>query len=73
MYTVENFRSKKALKDAVAVGRLVEVYQPNGDLYGKTGPFNGSVTLEGPHYPEPHRWYAQAQVRDSVIIPGSVK
>ena len=24
--------------------------------------------LEGPHFPEPHRWYAQATVKDSVIV-----
>jgi hypothetical protein len=22
-------------------------------------PENGTVYLEGPHYPEPHKWYAQ--------------
>jgi hypothetical protein len=26
------------------------------------------VTLEGPHYPQPHRWYAEATVRDGVIV-----
>jgi hypothetical protein len=68
MYTVENFRTKKALKDAVKAGRRVEVYQPNGDLFGNTGPYNGKVALEGPHYPEPHRWYASAEVKDSVVV-----
>lgn len=73
MYTVENFKSKKALKEAVLAGAAVEVYQPNGDLYGKVGPFNGVVYLEGPHYPKPHTWYASAQVVNSVIQKGSVK
>jgi len=67
MYTVQNFKTKKAVKDAVAAGKQVEVFQPNGDLFGNTGPFNGTVYLEGPHYPEPHKWYAAATVKDSVI------
>jgi len=68
MYTVQNFQTKKQLKEAVAAGRQIEVYQPNGDLFGKTGPFNGRVFLEGPHYPQSHSWYAEAQVSNSVIV-----
>jgi hypothetical protein len=64
MYTVTNFPTKKALKEAVASGH-VEVYQP--------GPFGGSVpdgdhSIEGPHYPKPHTWYARVRVKDSIII-----
>jgi hypothetical protein len=70
MYTDTNFKTKKALRDAVAAGRQVRVYQPN-DVFGagdrvQTG--EHSVALEGPHYPQPHRWYAQATVRDGVIV-----
>ena len=68
MYTVENFKTKKALKDAVKSGKSVEVYAPNGDLFGKTGPYNGTVYLEGPHYPKPHTWYATAEVVNSVVV-----
>jgi hypothetical protein len=25
------------------------------------------VAVEGPHYPEPHRWYAEVQVTDGRI------
>lgn len=69
-YTVENYRTKKALKEAVASGRPVAVYQP--------GPFgsdvrDGRATIEGPHYPEPHRFYAAVTVKDGVIVPGSVR
>lgn len=67
MYTTKNFKTKKALKDAVAAGEKVSVYQPNGDLTGSTPPTNGVVTLEGPHYPEPHRWYAQATLVNGYI------
>jgi hypothetical protein len=69
MYTTFNFKSKKALKDAVAAGRPVRVYQPN-QMYAMPeteSDFTGMVTLEGPHYPEPHRWYARATLVGGVI------
>lgn len=64
-YTTINYRTKKALKEAVANGDQVTVYEP-----GPFGPAprNGKVYLEGPHYPEPHRWYATAEVRDGIIV-----
>lgn len=63
-YTIENFKTKKALKEAVAAGKRVEIYQP--------GPFplnprTGRQWVEGPHYPEPHRWYAKVDVEDAVV------
>ena len=24
--------------------------------------------LEGPHYPEPHKWYAEVEMKDGVIV-----
>jgi len=64
-YTVRNFKTKKALVDAFKRGETIEVYQP-----GPFGPTvkDGMVSLEGPHYPEPHRWYLSAEVRDGVIV-----
>jgi hypothetical protein len=34
---------------------------------------DGKISLEGPHFPALHRWYASAQVTDGVIVPGSIK
>lgn len=65
MYTDVNFRTKKALRDAVAAGREIGVYQPGGMFEGKR---DGTATVEGPHYPEPHRWYARVQIRDGIIV-----
>ena len=65
MYTDRNFKTKKALKQAVADGEKITVYQPGGVFSAAT---EGAVTLEGPHYPEPHRWYAQTDIIDSVIV-----
>ena len=68
MYTVKNFRTKKELKYALAYGAQLRVYQPNADLTGARSPENGTVFLEGPHYPQPHTWYAEAVLKDGVII-----
>jgi hypothetical protein len=64
-YTVTNYRTKKELKEAVARGERVEVFQP-----GPFGPevADGTAFLEGPHYPEAHKWYAQVQVKDMVVL-----
>lgn len=63
-YTDINFKSKKALREAVLAGEVVSIFSP--------GPFgckrDGSEFVEGPHYPEPHRWYANVEVRDGVIV-----
>ena len=63
MYTDQNFKNKKALKDALAAGRAIGVISPG--LF--PAPRNGRVTLEGPHFPAAHTWYAQATVVDGVI------
>ena len=65
MYCDVNFRSKKELKEAVAGGRTLGIFSP--------GPFpvdcsSGKHCVEGPHYPQPHRWYATVVVQDGVIV-----
>lgn len=64
-YTVHNYKTKKALITDVKEGKIVRVYQP-----GPFGPdvSDGWVALEGPHYPEPHKWYASATVKDGKIV-----
>ena len=47
--------------------KTVEVYQPNSDITGFNGTRNGQVSVEGPHYPEPHRWYARVEVVDGLV------
>ena len=66
MYTTENFKTKKALKEAVASGRKITVYQAGP--FGGNEPQNGVVCVEGPHYPEPHRWYASAILENGYIV-----
>jgi len=64
-YTTINFKTKKALKEAVKNGEKVTVYQP-GPFGGETQ--NGTVYLEGPHYPAPHTWYASAVLKNGVVV-----
>ena len=65
MYTTTNFATKKALKEAVAHGVQVGIYQPGP--FGGNEPRYGSVVLEGPWYPQPHRWYATATLNHGYI------
>ena len=63
-YTVKNFKSGAELKRALKAGEVVTVYQP-----GPFGPdvSDGRVALEGPHYPEPHKWYLSGMVENGVL------
>lgn len=64
MYTCVNFKTKKALKEAVANGEEVMLFAP-----GMGSPkVNGVEYVEGPHYPKPHTWYAQVTMRDGRVI-----
>jgi len=66
MYTSPNFKTKKALKEALARGERVRFFQPGP--FGGNEPRDGTVSLEGPHYPEPHKWYASGIAKDGFII-----
>lgn len=64
MYTVKNFPTKKAMREAFARGEQLEVFQPGGIF---PGTMNGTTSIEGPHSPKPHTWYARVQVKDGII------
>jgi hypothetical protein len=53
---------------AIRKARAITVYQPNRFVDGPTPPTNGIVYLEGPHYPEPHRWYAKATLVNGEVV-----
>jgi hypothetical protein len=67
MYTDRNFKTKKALKEAVAKGEAVTFYQPN-DMGFSAPKTDGTVYLEGPHYPAPHTWYAECEAVNGKIV-----
>jgi hypothetical protein len=63
-YTDTNYKSKKQLILDVKEGKLVTVFNPGlGDDVK-----DGKVYLEGPHYPEPHKWYAEGIVKDGKLV-----
>lgn len=63
-YVYPNYKTKKALTTALAEGKEVAVYQPGlGNV-----PQDGRVTLEGPHFPEPHRWYATGTMQGGKLV-----
>lgn len=49
MYTETNFKTKKALKEAIADGKNVYVYQP-GPFGKPPADYTGEFAVEGPHY-----------------------
>ena len=64
-YVDPDFKTKKELKAAVAEGQKLRPYNPSGMFPTK---INGEETVEGPHYPKPHKWYARVQVEDGVVV-----
>lgn len=88
MYTTKNFKTKKALKEAVARWKECQVkgkvLNPNTytdeEGHGCYSPItifapglgtpvqNGWDTVEGPHSPEPHKWYARVRLVDGIVV-----
>lgn len=64
MYVDPNFKTKKALKEAVARGETVTVFAPGLG----TVPTNGKCCVEGPHYPKPHTWYGEVTISDGKVV-----
>jgi hypothetical protein len=64
MYVRPNVKTKKALREAVAAGG-VKAFQPGP--YGPGVP-DGRHAAEGPHYPEPHKWWATVEVRGGEVV-----
>lgn len=65
MYTHTNFKSKKDLREVVEAGARVTTFQPGP--FGPQDRKTGVEYLEGPHYPQPHRWYAKVDLVDGVV------
>lgn len=65
-YTITDYKTKKALKDAVASGEVVQCFQP-GPFSKPLGSYTGVLALEGPHFPKPHTWYAQATLVNGIV------
>ena len=63
-YLTTNYKTKKAAKAALEVVHALSYFEPGiGEKIQ-----NGRIYLEGPHYPAPHTWYAQAEVKDGKVV-----
>jgi len=63
MYTTKNYATKKLLKADVEAGKPVRLFAPGLG----SPPENGRTTVSGPHYPQPHKWYAEVTVVDGLL------
>ena len=64
-YIDPNYKSKKEFIAAVKSGVKHLTYNPSG-MFPTTQ--NGSDCIEGPHYPQPHKWYAQVKVENGIVV-----
>ena len=64
MYVTGNPKTKKQVKEWLAEGKEVTIFSP--------GPFpaklDGREFVEGPHYPQPHKWYGQVEMKDGKVV-----
>jgi hypothetical protein len=76
MYANRNFKSKKEFQAAVAAWNSATAVSEDAHCEpvtlfapGLGAPaVNGTEYVEGPWYPAPHRWYAQVEVRDGIVV-----
>ena len=64
-YVNPNYKTKNEFLTAVKAGVVHRTYNHSG-LFGTTQ--DGSDTVEGPHYPQPHRWYSEVKVREGKVV-----
>jgi len=70
MYSTINHPSKKAFRESVNSGVFNSIFQPN-DMFGNpkgAQDYSGSASVEGPHYPKPHKWYASVEVVNGAVV-----
>jgi len=63
-YVNPNYKTKKEFKQAVVDGIKHLTYNPSGMF---PTPQNGTDVIEGPHYPQPHRWYATVVIENGFV------
>ena len=63
-YVDPDYQTRKAFKEAVKAGVEHRPYNPSGMFPTKE---NGTEFIEGPHYPKPHKWYAQVTVKNGIV------
>jgi hypothetical protein len=54
----------------VPPAREVRIFQPN-DMFGNPqadSNYTGTACVEGPHYPQPHKWYSTVTVENGIVV-----
>ena len=64
-YVNPDYKTKKEFLAAVKDGKVHITYNPSGMFESRQ---NGSDTIEGPHYPKPHKWYSEVTVKGGAVI-----
>lgn len=81
-YTVINFKTKKQVREAVVdynkwekdsrIATMSYIKQPircyNPGLGPDLSNYTGRVSLEGPHYPKAHTWYAEGEMVNGILV-----
>lgn len=65
MYVDPNYKTKKEFIAAVKAGIKHYPYTPSGLFHP---PQYGNCVIEGPHYPQPHKWIAACKIVDGIIV-----
>jgi hypothetical protein len=63
-YVDPDYPTKKAFLEAVKRGVKHYPYNPGLGM----PVHDGSNSVEGPHYPKPHKWYAAVIIKNGVIV-----
>ena len=66
MYVSPDFKTKKALREGLTRGVVITIFQPGP--FGGNEPTNAVVSIEGPHFPEPHSWYGRVKVENGQVV-----
>ena len=64
-YVYPDYKTKKAFREAVDAGVKHKTYN-HGGMFPTSQ--NGTDVIEGPHYPQPHRWYASVSVVEGIVV-----
>lgn len=69
------YQEAKESAAALSIGAVqARLMQAPAVTYFQPGPFggneprNGTFCCEGPHYPQPHKWYATCTAENGVIV-----
>ncbi len=67
----EYVKNPDAYRATVLQGGATAIVPPPVTCYSP-GPFpcprDGSASLEGPHYPKPHTWYASVILKNGIVV-----